>query len=155
MFFLKNVCAFILLIGILSIYYCDAEQKEAEKPIVDYLTANYLNVEQNLWRQINSGIDKHELYSIIRNDHKRFIASNFGPIVSQENPSITIQLVNSLYYNASTLLNAENIAVDDIIYLFRTKILQKAIRYANDVFNDASQAIFWEKGKNVCLFSFN
>lgn len=144
----------ILLIATFATDCQCIEQKESEKPLIDYLTLDYLSVEQNLWRRINNrNNDKTELYSIIRNEHQRFISSDFGAVASQQNPSITIQLVNSLFYNASVLLNSENLALDDIIYLFRTKILDRALRYSDDVFHDASRADFWEKGKNVRIFN--
>lgn len=146
MIFSSSTCA-ILFIGIAFVY--GLEQKDAEKPLVDYLTTEYLSTEQDLWNKIQSYNDRSSLYGIIRNSHNRFIAGDYGAGASKHNPSITIHLVNSLFYNASVLLNSENLALEDIVYLFREKILTKAIRYSNDVFNDASRADFWAKGRNV------
>lgn len=146
MIFSYSSCA-ILFIGIALVY--GWEQKEAEKPLVDYLTTEYLSTEQDLWSKIQSYTDRSSLYEIIRNGHHRFIAGDYGAVASNQNPSITIHLVNSLFYNASVLLNSEHLALEDVVYLFREKILTKAIRYSNDVFNDASRADFWAKGRNV------
>lgn len=149
MIFSSSICA-ILFIGIALVY--GLEHKEAEKPLVDYLTTEYLSTEQDLWSKIKNYNDRSSLYDVIRNSHHRFIAADYGAVASKENPSTTIHLVNSLFYNATVLLNSNNLALEDIVYLFRDKILTKAIRYSNDVFNDASRADFWAKGRDVCLF---
>lgn len=148
MIFSSSTCT-ILFIGAVSLAY-GLEQKEAEKPLVDYLTIEYLSTEQELWGKIlQRSNDRNSLYGIIRNSHHRFIAGDYGATTSEQNPSITIHLVNSLFYNASVLLNSKNLALEDIAYFFREEILTKAIRYSNDVFNDASRADFWAKGRNV------
>lgn len=143
----SSTCA-VLFLGISLLHGLNAE-KEAEKPLVDYLTTEYLSTEQSLWQKINNYNDRNALYGIIRNEHQRFIVGDYGAVASKQNPSITVQLVNSLFYNASVLLNSDNLALEDIVYLFREKILTKAIRYSNDVFNDGSRAAFWAKGRNV------
>lgn len=146
MLFSTGTCAnLFIVIGLI----CGSDQKEAEKPLVDYLTTEYLSTEQDLWNKIQSYNDRSSLYEIIRNSHHRFIAADYGAVASKKNPSITVHLVNSLFYNASVLLNSQNVALEDIVYFFREKIAIKAIRYSEDVFGDASRADFWAKGRNV------
>lgn len=147
-----KLCALaVLFIGTFKL--SDANSKEVEKPLIDFLLLEYLSVEQSLWYKINSrSIDKTELYSNIRDEHQRFISSDFGTVTSQQNPLTTLQQVNSLFYNASVFLNSNNIALEDVVFLFRNKISDRAARLSADVFNIASRANFWENGKNVRVF---
>lgn len=134
------------------------ESKEAEKPYIDFLTLEYLSVEQKLWGQINSDVGSNELYSIVLDEHKDFIRSDFG--VSSNTLAIYIpsgilidnlRNVNDLFYNTSSMLiNTAPIETVDIYYVHT--ILRDAITFSNHVFQEAIRAEFWEKGKNVSPF---
>lgn len=139
---------------------CQAERKEAEKPLVDYLTLDYFSVEQSLWSRINSRIDKDTLFSLIRDEHLRFITNDFGAESTLQNAYVpsagilldNVKLVNSLFYNASVYLNSQTITLDAVINTFQHDILTKATKYSEYVFRESSRANFWEKGKNVSSF---
>lgn len=142
---------------------CHAEQKEAEKPFIDYLTADYLQVEQGLWSKISGRHNRDDqLFEQIRSAHQPFIRTDFGAEVTLQNAYVpsagillaNVNLVNSLFYNASVLLNSP-ISQIDIIYLFRTDILPKSIEYAGYVYRESSRANFWQKGKDVSRFTFH
>lgn len=136
------------------------EGKEAEKPYIDFLTLEYLSVEQKLWGQINSDSDSNELYSIILDEHKEFIRNDFG--VSSNTQTIYIpsgilidnlRHVNDLFYNTSSLLiNTAPIEAIDIYYVHT--ILRNAVTFSNHVFQEAIRAEFWENGKNVSPFKW-
>lgn len=133
-----------------------ADNKDAEKPYIDYLTLEYLSVEQNLWSRINSNSDSNTLYSMVQNEHQRFISNNFGVSTNTHDIYIpsgilvdSLKQVNHLYYNTSILLNSGSIETINI-YNVHT-ILRNAIAYSENLFREAIQAEFWEKGKNVSL----
>lgn len=143
----------LLLIVLIAVGWIEC--KEAEKPYIDFLTLDYLSVEQKLWAQINSGIDSTTLYSAVLEEHKEFIRNDFG--VSSNTQTIYIPAgilidnlrhVNNLFYNVSGMLvYAAPIESIDIYYVHR--ILRNSIAYSEHVFNEAIRAEFWENGKNV------
>lgn len=131
-----------------------ANYKEAEKPYIDYLTLEYLLVEQSLWSRINSDSDSNILFSLVQNEHQKFISSDFG--VSSNTKDIYIpsgilvdnlRQVNNLFYNTSILLNSGSIELIDIYHVHT--ILRNAVGYSENLFREAIRAEFWEKGKNV------
>lgn len=146
---------FLLLIQLTRVCY-----GEVDKPYIDYLTTDYLNVEQELWQKINSQYNADQLFDEIRNEHKRFILTDFGAEVTLQNAYVpsagillqNVNLVNSLFYNASVLLNSSILSRVDIIFLFKSGILPKSIQYAELVYRESSRANFWQKGKDVIWF---
>lgn len=153
------MCAF-LRIGVLLFFtvisVCNADVKEAEKPYVDYLTEDYLSVEQSLWTRLNSQVDKNSLYSLVRDEHQRFIVNDFGVSTSTQDIYIPsgalanhLRLVNSLFYNTSVLLLSNSF--DSISIHNVRRVLDYAEIYSRHVFREAIDPKFWEKGKNVRL----
>lgn len=147
-------------IGILLLFaifcVCNAENKEAEKPYIDYLTEDYLSMEQNLWSRLKSPADKNALYLLIQREHQRFIISDFGVSTSTQDIYIpsgalvnNLRLVNSLFYNTSLLLQSNSFDTIDIYYVHH--ILRNAVAYSEHIFHEAIHPQFWEKGKNVSL----
>lgn len=130
------------------------EAKEAEKPQIDYLTIEYLGVEQNLWSLINGNNDPNSLYTTVLNEHQKFITSDFGVSSNTQNIYIpsgilvdNLRQVNDLFYNTSTFINLNSLDTLDIYYVH--SILRNAHAYSENVFREAIRAEFWEKGKNV------
>lgn len=130
------------------------EGKEAEKPYIDYLTLDYLLVEQSLWSEINTDTDPNKLFSLVQNEHRRFISSDFGVSTSTTDIYIpsgilveNLKQVNNLFYNTSILLNSGSI--DSINYYDIHAILRNAVKFSENVFREAIRAEFWEKGKHV------
>lgn len=127
---------------------------EAEKPYVDYLTLEYLLVEQSLWSRINTDSDSNVLFSLVQNEHQKFISSDFGISSSTKDIYIpsgilvdNLKQVNNLFYNTSILLNSGSIESIDIYHVHN--ILRNAVGYSENLFREAIRAEFWEKGKNV------
>lgn len=149
-------CVAIVILSIQLNELCGAEQKEAEKPFIDYLTADYLRMEQGLWDKITSHHNADHLFEQIRSAHQPFIRTHFGAEVTLQNAYVpsagilleNVNLVNSLFYNATVLLNAP-IARVDIVHMFKTDILPKSVQYAGYVYRESSRANFWQKGKDV------
>lgn len=145
-------------IGILLIFsvfcVCIAEVTEAEKPSIDYITTNYLSVEQSLWSRLNTATDKNTLYTLVQKEHQEFIVSDFGVSTSTQDIYIpsgalvnNLKLVNSLFYNTSMLLQSNSSDSIDIYYV--QHILRNAAAYSENIFREAIHPQFWEKGKNV------
>lgn len=155
MFASSTVRAFLIFL-ILSV--CRAEQKESEKPYIDYLTLDYLSVEQSLWSRLNHPSDKNLLFSLVQNEHLRFISSDFGISSNTQDfvPSgylaNNLTLVNNLFYNVSVLLRSDSYDLVDLYYVH--DVYNKANAHAESIFREAIRAEFWDKGKNVS-FSCN
>lgn len=148
---------FLLFIQLTQVCY-----GEVDKPYIDYLTTDYLNIEQELWHKINGRYNAEQLFDEIRNEHKRFIVTDFGAEVTLQNAYVpsagilleNVNLVNSLFYNASVLLNSSILSRVDIIFLFKSRILPSSVQYAELVYRESSRANFWQKGKDVILLCF-
>lgn len=141
------------------------DNNESEKPLIDYLTLDYLSVEQNLWRKLvyDQNTDKSTLFSLIRNEHKRFFSIYFGSTVDLQGyfvyygnqyilPSTkpflnNLMLTRVFFDNSSLLLESEHL--DDIIRTVDHSSLNFAQELSADLFREVSRAEFWEKGKNV------
>lgn len=143
----------LLLIVFVAVVWAD--EREIEKPYIDYLTLEYLSLEQKLWTQINSGVDPTTLLSNVYEEHKEFIRNDFG--VSRNTLAIYIPTgilvdnlrnVNDLFYNISSIL-VHNTPAD--IYYVHT-ILRDAVIYSEHIFNETIRADFWENGKDVSQF---
>lgn len=152
MFALDNIRAFLL---ILFVTVACAENKEAEKPLIDDLALEYLSTEQTLWAQINGDENPNTLYANVVEAHKNFIVSDFG--VSTNSLAIyqpsgilvdNLRNVNDLFYETSNMLiTAEQIESIDIYHVHT--ILRNAVAYSDHVFREANRAEFWENGKDV------
>lgn len=138
---------------------CRAELKEpieVEKPFIDYLTLDYLSVEQSLWSRLNHPGDKNDFFSLLQTEHLRFIRSDFGvtPNTQKFVPSgylaNNLTLVNDLFYNASLILQSNSFDALNIYYVY--EILDNSIAYARNIFREAIRAEFWNKGKDVSYF---
>lgn len=148
---------FFLFLLQTSHHICNGAIKEADKPYIDYLTAEYLNIEQSLWNKINGRYNTQYLFDEVRGEHQKFVTTDFGAEVSLQNAYVpsagilldNVNLVNSLFYNASVLLNSPVLSRIDIIQMFRTDILPKSIQYSEFVYRESSRANFWQKGKDV------
>ncbi|XP_031638450.1 uncharacterized protein LOC116350692 [Contarinia nasturtii] len=134
---------------------CCAELKEpnkAEKPSIDYLTLDYLSVEQSLWSRLSHAGDKNDHYSLLQSEHLPFFANDFG--VSQNTQQFVpsgylannLSLVNGLFYNMSVILKSNSTDAINIYHVH--EILDHSIEYGKNVFQEAIRAEFWNKGKD-------
>lgn len=158
---IKYICISIVIF-VCSVFHF-GESAETEKPLVDYLTLDYLSFEQDLWKKLQDNDDKTTLFWLIREEHKRFFNHGFGSITdlpdvflldiyrlpATQNFFNNIMLVKVLYDNSSAMLESNNVHMDDIIRTFEHHTLRMAVKHSDDVFNDAIRPDFWEKGKNV------
>lgn len=146
---------FFIFVAILSV--CHGETKDAEKPYIDYLTLDYLSVEQSLWTRLNPSSDKNALFSLLQSEHLKFISSDFGVSSNAKDfvPSgylaNNLSLVNNLFYNTSVLLRSNSFDSIDIYNVH--DILNYSNLYSESIFHEAIRAEFWEKGKNVRIFT--
>lgn len=145
----------VLFIFVIVFSVCNADTKEAEKPYIDYLTLDYLSVEQSLWSRINHVSDKNALFSLVQSEHVRFISSDFGVSSNAQDfvPSgylaNNLSLVNTLFYNTSIIMRS--MSFDSINIYYVHDILNSANSYSDSIFHEAIRAEFWEKGKNVVI----
>lgn len=155
MFAFHNNIRTLLLIVFVAVIWAD--QKEVEKPQIDYLTQEYLFLEQELWTEIGSSDDTKALLSSVFDEHRRFIRYDFG--VSRNTLEIYIPTgilidnlrnINDLFYNVSNfLINNTPDDVNRLNIYYVNQILRDAIAYSEHVFREAMRAEFWEKGKDV------
>lgn len=123
--------------------------KEAEKPYIDYLTLDYLSVEQSLWSRLNHHGDKNGFFSLVQSEHLRFISSDFGVTPNTQDfiPSgylaNNLSLVNTLFYNASIILRSNSLDAIDIYYVH--DILANSIAASESIFREAIKAEFWQR----------
>lgn len=154
-FFNIRVLLFFVLISVSVCYGQLKDGKEAEKPYIDYLTLDYLSVEQSLWSRLNHPGEKNELFTLVQSEHLRFISNDFGvtPNIQDFIPSgylaNNLSLVNTLFYNTSILLRSNSFDSIDIYYVH--DILANSIAYSESIIREAIRAEFWHKGKDVSI----
>lgn len=150
--------AIFLVLLQMSHYICNGElKKEADKPYIDYLTTEYLNIEQHLWHKINGRYNIDYLFDEVRSEHQKFVTTDFGAEVTLQNAYVpsagilldNVNLVNALFYNASVLLNSPILSRIDIGLMFKNDILPRSVQYSEFVYRESSRANFWQKGKDV------
>lgn len=135
---------------------CGQDGKETEKPYIDYLTLDYLSVEQSLWSRLSHPTDRNGLFSLVQSEHLRFISNDFGVTPNTQDfiPSgylaNNLSLVNTLFYNTSLILRSNSFDSLDIYYVH--DILANSIAYSESIFREAIRAEFWHKGKDVSIF---
>lgn len=153
MFAFSTIRTFFTFI-IISVYF--AEQEATEKPYIDYLTLDYLSIEQSLWSRLNHMSDKNLQFSLVHDEHLRFIKSDFGISSNTQQTANfvpsgylanNLTLVNNLFYNVSVVLRSESFDSVDLYYVH--DVFAKANAYAESIFREAIRAEFWDKGKNV------
>lgn len=147
----------LFLLGLVSVCYGQFKDgQDTEKPYIDYLTLDYLSVEQSLWSRLNRPGDKNDQFSLVQNEHLRFISSDFGVTPNTQDfvPSgylaNNLSLVNTLFYNTSLILRSDSFDSIDIYYVHN--ILTSSIAYSESIFKEAIRAEFWYKGKDVRVF---
>lgn len=153
MFAFDNIRGFLLILFLTVVW---AENEEAEKPLIDDLTLEYLSAEQKLWALINSGEHPSTLFFNVAELHKSFILTDYG--VSTNNLAIyepsgilvdNINNVNHLFHNTSLLLLTNTKQIESIDIHEVHTILRNAVAYSDHIFHEANRAEFWENGKDV------
>ena len=156
MFAFINSRVLLFLFVLIAVCYGQFKDgKEAEKPYIDYLTLDYLSVEQSLWSRLNHHGDKNGFFSLVQSEHLRFISNGFGVTPNTQDfvPSgylaNNLSLVNTLFYNASIILHSNSFDSIDIYYVH--DILANSIASSESIFREAIRAEFWHKGKDVSI----
>lgn len=134
--------------------------QELEKPLIDYLTLDYMSVEQSLWTALNRHFDKRTLFTRIRDEHDRFFLSDFGETNSLRSSYVplagalieNLQRLNTTFQFARVILHSNNgneLITDEIVDEFSRDFLRNVLQTSANIFREVSHADFWNKGKNV------
>lgn len=151
---------FVIFLGICcSIIIC-VKSDAIERPMVDHATLDYLSVENDLWIKLQNSFndDKEYLFSLVSNDHKRFLGNatfvggtdqNVYHKQSTENLANILQRIESLRLHIVDILETQNVQFKDIIHVFEHKVLNNALIYSREIFREISRHDFWEDEKRV------
>lgn len=145
------------------------ETEELEKPLIDFLTLDYLSVAQGLWSTIELHADRPTIVARINDEHRRFLGSDFGETASLRHAYYVpdgdareyyfqfiqnLQRLNSNFQTANgvTQLLAQNESMIGLaIDRFERDIFVNSIKLSDSIFEEVSAARFWNKGKSVRL----
>lgn len=147
-----------------------ADDAQLEKPLIDFLTLDYMSVTQGVWTSIESHADRRTLLARINDEHKRFFATDFGDTASLrhayyvpngESQAYYIQFIQNLQQLNSDFQLANRIAQlltqnDSMssytIDRFEREIFDHAMILSKNIFEEVSDARFWNKGKSVRFY---
>lgn len=148
------------------------ESEKLEKALVDFLTLDYLSVAQTLWTAIETHADRRTVIARINDEHKRFFSSDFGETASLRhayyvpdgdareyynlhNTITNLERLNSIFQLANdvsqSLILQNGPATENAIARFERDIFVESVKLSNSIFENVSEARFWNKKKSVRL----
>lgn len=143
------------------------ETEKLEKPLIDFLTLDYLSVAQTLWSTIETHADRRTIIARINDEHKRFFDSDFGETASLRHAYYVpdgdareyyfqfiqnLQRLNSNFQMANDVaqsLMQNDSATEYAIDRFERDIFVESVKLSDSIFEEVSEARFWNKGKSV------
>lgn len=150
----------LLFLSILSIVFnqinCDVVA--AKKPLIDFVTVEYLNVEQNLWYDIEHQADKRSLYGRICDAHERFFYDYLGEtgifhttMVDVSNTlKDNLRRINSTFDLFTAHINSrQRSSLDQIVNDAANSYLMSVLVNADNIAREVIRADFWKKSKDV------
>lgn len=163
----------ICAVTVLTVKSATTEKEKLEKPLIDLLTLDYLSVSQGLWSVIKTHADRRTVVARINDEHRRFFGSDFGETASLRHAYYVpdgeareyyfqfiqnLQRLNSNFQTASgvaQLLTQNDTAIGYAIDRFENDIYVHSIQLSDSIFEEVSEARFWNKGKSVRLRRIN
>lgn len=146
-----------------------ATEVEVDKPSIDYLTVDYLSVEQSVWKAIESHADRRVQLSTVQKEHERFFNSDFGETgniiedgADKDRKDATFEVANCLKelsytFSRSVLYSSSsspNQIVNELAQDVRDTrhILNVGERCSSVLADHARSATFWDKQKVLLCF---
>lgn len=145
------------------------EYVELEKPLIDFLTLDYLSVAETLWSAIETHADNRTIMAQVNDEHKRFLGSDFGETASLRHAYYVpdgdareyyfqfIQNIQQLNIDFQTVkdisqwLMQNDTASARAIDRLERDIFVQSVKLSDSIYEEVSEARFWPKGKSVRL----
>lgn len=157
----------LFLCGLAVVAVSATAREDEEKPLIDYLTLDYMSVAQTLWSTIGSYADRRSIVARINDEHRRFFGINFGETASLRHAYYVpdgdareyyfqfiqnLQRLNSNFQTANSVtqfLTQNESAIGYAIDRFERDIFVHSVKLSDSIYEEVSEARFWNKGKSV------
>lgn len=164
-----TTCVLLIIALTICATINEVKSSEADRPLVDHATLDYLSVESSLWTKLKNSVNTDEdyLFALIRNEHKRFLGKskffggndfkdkNIYKLPATENFTHILSEVELLRVQVSDLLQPDYATLADVIGTFEQTIITDAMKHSKDVIRKFARFDFRENGTNVGLFLFS
>lgn len=167
-----NVISLLIGCVVIAVTALPERKDELEKPLIDFLTLDYLSVAQTIWLTIETHADRQSTLARINDEHQRFFGSDFGETASLRHAYYVpldagnsheyqyySQFINNLQRLDSNFATASNVAqslatqnesaIGMAIDRFERDIYVHSVQLSDSIFEEVSAARFWNKGKSV------